>query len=432
MQGRVVAAAVLMVAVVAAGLVLTRGGDDYRLTLRFDNASQLVKGNEVKVGGIPVGTVEDIVLADDNAAEVEVVISDEDLTPLHEGTRAEIRVSSLSSVANRFIQLHPGPNNADEIDDGGTLATSRTASVVEIDSLLSTLDTQTRTAAQDLLRNQRAVYSGASAEANRGLIALNPALSQLDLLARDLGRDDTALRGFLVQTAAVVSAVASRDAGLDAGLAGAAVTARQLSDDRGPIEGILRRAPATLADASGTLRELDRTFTALRPAARELRPVAPRGAELVRELQPLLSRSGPAIDAVRGLLPDLGAVLRRMPALRDTALVAFSATRTALADADPIVQGVLPYLPDVFHGVVTGFGGTQANSYDANGLYARITPVASQLAVTGALSGLTKGLNLPYQGGNNARCAGGAYRQVTATPNNTPSPGFPCRPEDAP
>jgi phospholipid/cholesterol/gamma-HCH transport system substrate-binding protein len=226
--------------------------------------------------------------------------------------------------------------------------------------------------------------------------------------------------------------VASRDADLDAGLAGAAVTARELSDDRGAIEGILRRAPATLADASGTLRELDRTFTALRPAARELRPVAPRGAELVRELQPLLARSGPAIDAVRGLLPDLGAVLRRMPGLRDTALTAFSATRTALADADPIVQGVLPYVPDVFHGVVTGFGGTQANSYDANGVYARITPVASQLAATGALSGLTKGLNLPYEGGNNARCAGGAYRQVTASPNNTPSPGFPCRTEDAP
>ncbi|MTD44638.1 MCE family protein [Conexibacter sp. W3-3-2] len=99
MQGRIVAVAALVVAIAAAALVLTRGGDEYRLTLRFDNASQLVKGNEVKVGGLPVGTVEDIVLADDNAAEVKVRITDKDLTPLHEGTRAEIRVASLSSVA---------------------------------------------------------------------------------------------------------------------------------------------------------------------------------------------------------------------------------------------------------------------------------------------------------------------------------------------
>lgn len=429
---RTVAATLLLGLVATLVVVLSSGAEDRRLTLRFDNASQLVKGNEVKVGGVAVGTVEDIMLADDNAAEVQIRITEDDIWPLHEGTRAEIRVSSLSSVANRFVQLHPGPNNASEIDGGGTLATARTSSVVEIDSLLSTLDTQTRTAAQDLLRNQRAVYEGASADANRGLIALNPALSQLDLLARDLGRDDTALRGFLVQTAAVVSAVASRDADLDAGLAGAATTARELSDDRADVEGILRRAPATLSDASATLRELDRTFTALRPAARELRPVAPRAAELVRELQPLLARSGPAIDTVRGLLPDLGAVLRRMPALRDTALPAFSATRTALADADPIIQGVLPYLPDVFHGVVTGFGGTQVNSYDANGQYARITAVASQLSVAGALSGLTSGLSLPFEGGNNARCAGGAYRQVTGSSNNTLTSGFPCRPQDAP
>ncbi|WP_158276564.1 MlaD family protein [Paraconexibacter algicola] len=424
--------AALVVAIAAAALVLTRGGDEYRLTLRFDNASQLVKGNEVKVGGLPVGTVDDIVLADDNAAEVKVRITDEDLTPLHEGTRAEIRVASLSSVANRFIQLHPGPNNAPEIADGGTLATARTNSVVEIDSLLATLDAQTRNAAQDLLRNQAAIYEGAAAEANRGLVALNPALSQLDLLSRDLGRDNTALRGFLVRTASVVAAVASRDADLDRGLAGAATTARTLADEQQSLEGVLRRAPGTLADATGALNDLDRTFTALRPAARELRPVAPRAAGLVRDLQPVLDRSGPAIASLRGLLPDLGAVLRRMPALRDTALASFTATRTALADADPIVQGVLPYLPDVYHGVVTGFGGQQVNSYDANGPYARITPVASQLSLTGALSGLTKGLPLPFKNGRTSRCAGGAYRQVTSSPNNTPTPGFPCDPGNAP
>ncbi len=33
------------------------------------------------------------------------------LAPLHQGTTAEIRVPSLSSVANRYIALSPGPNN---------------------------------------------------------------------------------------------------------------------------------------------------------------------------------------------------------------------------------------------------------------------------------------------------------------------------------
>lgn len=432
MIGRSIALAVLAVAAAAAGVLLLAGGDPYRLTLRFENASQLVTGNQVKVGGVPVGEVTEIELADDNAALVHVEITDEDLTPLHEGTRAEVRVSSLSSVANRFIQLHPGPNNAPELEDGASLATASTSSVVEIDSVLATLDAGTRTAAQDLLRNQRALYTGATAEANRGLIALNPALSQLDLLARDLGRDDAALRGFLVKTASVVSAVAGRDRDLESALDGAAATARELSGERAALTGVLRRAPRTLATATGALRDLDTTFTSLRPAARELRAAAPPAARLVDALQPLLGRSGPALDAVRGLLPDLRTVLARMPGLRDTALPAFAAGATALRDTDPILAGTRPYVPDIFHGLVNGFGGTQADSYDANGQYARIGPVASNLSVTGAGSQLTDSLGLPFESGNTLRCPGGGARRAAGSPNNTPADGVPCRPEDAP
>jgi phospholipid/cholesterol/gamma-HCH transport system substrate-binding protein len=435
--GRAAALGALAVVVLAtAAFVLLGGDEEYELRIRFQNASQLVGGNEVMVGGVPVGIVDEIELSDNGEAEVSVRITDEDLTPLHEGTRAEVRIPSLSSVAARYIQLHPGPNSNDEIPSGATIATARTASVVEIDSLLSTLDTQTREATQDLLRNQRAIYEGRSAAANRGLVALNPALTQLGFLVRDVGRDSDALEQFLVRSASVVSAVASRDSDLEAALTGAATTAREISDERVALTGVLRKAPATLTEAAGTLRELDRTFVALRPAARELRPVAPKAAALVRELQPLLRRSGPAIDTVRGLLPDLRVVLDRLPVLRDAAIPSFDATVKALADSDPIVQGTRPFLPDLYYGVVTGFGGTQANSYDANGHYARIAPIASQLSLTGALSGLGdaigNGISLPFQGGNNLRCSGGGYRQVTDSPNNTPTGDIPCRPEDAP
>lgn len=432
MIGRVVALAALVVAVVAAGALLLSGGDDYELTMRFENASQLVNGNQVKVGGLAVGTVDAIELGDDNIAEVKVTITDEDLTPLHEGTTAEIRVPSLSSVAARFIQLHPGPNSNDPLPEGATIETENTQAVVEIDSVLAALDAQTREATQDLLRNQRAIFEGRSAAANKGLVALNPALSQLGLLVRDVGRDSVALRGFLVQTASVVSAVASRSSDLDAALGGAAATAREISDERAALTGILARAPETLSDATRTLRDLDGTFTTLVPTARELRPVAPKAATLVNELQPLLRRSGPAIDAVRSILPDLGALLGQTPGLRDSALPAFTAAAQAIADSDHIVRGTRPYVPDIFHGIVTGFGGTQANSYDANGHYARIAPIASELSLTGALSPIGEGLPLPFEGGNNLRCPGGGFRQVENSENNVPAENVPCRPEAAP
>src|SRR4029450_9000275 len=115
------------------------------------NANQLVKGNEVKVGGIGVGEIKDIQLSDDNQADIKVTINDE-FAPLHEGTEATVRVTSLPSVANRYLSLRPGANNAPEIPDGGVLQTDSTTNAVDLDQLFNTLDPSTRKGLQKTLQ----------------------------------------------------------------------------------------------------------------------------------------------------------------------------------------------------------------------------------------------------------------------------------------
>src|SRR5919197_5628382 len=102
-------AAIVVVAILMFG---SDNGTDY--ILRFQNAGQLVKGNQVQVAGKRVGKVKDIELTKDNFAQVKVSI-DKDFAPLHRGTQATIRLTSLPSIANRVISLQPGPNNAPEI-----------------------------------------------------------------------------------------------------------------------------------------------------------------------------------------------------------------------------------------------------------------------------------------------------------------------------
>ncbi len=51
-------------------VVLLGGGDSYKVTAEFENASQLVGGEQVVVGGVPVGGVTDIALGDDGQALV--------------------------------------------------------------------------------------------------------------------------------------------------------------------------------------------------------------------------------------------------------------------------------------------------------------------------------------------------------------------------
>jgi phospholipid/cholesterol/gamma-HCH transport system substrate-binding protein len=407
-RGYVVSALVAALAIGVA-FVLLRGGDDYRVRLAFVNASQLVKGDQIKVGGLPVGTIDDIDLGEDNEAVVTATITADDLTPLHQGTTGAIRISSLSSVANRFIALNPGPNSAPELDDGTLIPAARTTSQVELDSVLNTLDVATRSATQRLLRGTAGLYTGQEAAANRGLEALDPALSQLDAVARELGRDQPALERFLVRSATVVDAVADRDPDLRAALDGTAATAQTLADRSTALSGALTKAPGTLAQASRTLRDVGTTFTAQQPAARKLQPVAAPATALVRELQPLLTDGPAALRSVDAILPDLRRVLRAMPALRRTALPAFAALNAALDGVQPIVDEALPYVPDLYHGLVSGFGGGAVQAYDANGHYARIEPIANTQALAGLLGGVGSSLKIGHQDGLTSRCPGAAY-----------------------
>jgi phospholipid/cholesterol/gamma-HCH transport system substrate-binding protein len=84
---RIAALAVLIAAAAFIAMTLARGGEDYTVKARFENASQLVKGNLVQVAGMPAGKVEDIRLTGDGQAELTLRIDDR-YAPLRRGTHA--------------------------------------------------------------------------------------------------------------------------------------------------------------------------------------------------------------------------------------------------------------------------------------------------------------------------------------------------------
>src|SRR5919109_2510982 len=159
--GRVALASAVLAAVALVAIVLFGGGgDSYTVRATFANAGQLVKGNPVQVGGVPVGSVKGISITDDGQAEVELEI-DDDHAPLRRGTRAEIRQFSQSGLANRYIDLSLPPDSNDEIPDGGVIETDKTVTQVDLDELFNTLDTDTR-------RNLQGFFKG-SADQWRGM-----------------------------------------------------------------------------------------------------------------------------------------------------------------------------------------------------------------------------------------------------------------------
>src|SRR3954471_6660837 len=96
--------AALVVGVAALAVVVLGGDDPYIVHARFQTASQMVKGGEVKIAGERIGTVGSVKVTPDWHADLTLKI-DADRAPLRQGTIASIRQVSLSGVANRYIDL---------------------------------------------------------------------------------------------------------------------------------------------------------------------------------------------------------------------------------------------------------------------------------------------------------------------------------------
>jgi phospholipid/cholesterol/gamma-HCH transport system substrate-binding protein len=404
-----VAAVAALVAVVVIAVLTLGGGDAYTIKARFVDAGQVVKGGLVQISGRPVGKIADIRLTSGNEAELVLKITEDSAKPLRRGTVATIRTVGLSGVTNRYVELTPGPDSGAEIEDGGILHQPETRPIVDLDTLLNTLDEPTRNKLQGIIKDGDKIFDGTAEDANKSFGYLNPAVAQGGALAEELATDTAAVGRLLTTGAVVAKTLASRQGDVSSGITSTAATLRALADERTSLESILQRAPGTLRQARTTLRNTRAALTEFRPRLRELRPVAGPAADLLRKLGPVSRQARPVIEDVNDLLPALRAALVGLPGLRDVAIPALKSTTSAITQALPLARGLRPYGSDVVLGL-SGLGGRASMNYDANGHFTRVAFVGFGGAGSTGLLGSLPGLDL--QGGTRsgltARCPGSA------------------------
>jgi phospholipid/cholesterol/gamma-HCH transport system substrate-binding protein len=365
-----VGAVLAAVALVAALLLGSSGSRTYELL--FQTGGQLVEGNEVLVGGEPIGSVEEIALTPDNRARVTISVDD----PLHEGTTAVIRATSLSGIANRYVSISPGPDNAPELADGATLAGDSTTTPVDLDQLFNALDPRAREGLRGIIRGSATAYGGRGPQANATYRYFAPALTSTDRLLRELVRDERVFTDFLVDSARVFAAVAERGSDLSALTANAnralgAVASQNRAFDRSleVLPSTLRRASTTFVNLRAAIDDLEPLVETSKPATRDLAP-------FLADLQPVLSRAVPVFadldTAVLGPgdFDDLGDLVRSLPELQGRANRALNRAILALDASQPVVEFARPYSPDLL-GAITKLGQATAY-YDASGHYARV------------------------------------------------------------
>ena len=385
LKKRALAAGLVLLAIVAVAILLFRGDGGYRVTAEFLNAGQLVKGNEVKAGGVAVGSVKDVDVTPDGRAEVTLGIDDSDYEPLRRGTRVTIKQASLSGIANRYVDLQLGPANGDEIEDGGVIGSDQTATAVELDQIFALFNERTRTGLQDFFKGSAAMLEGRGKELRRGVHYLNPALSTGSRLFQELTRDEALLERFLVDSGTLVNALADRREDLTGVVGNLNATfgalGRQqdaLAESVERLPPFMRRANTTFVNLRSALDDVDPFVDAAKPAVRRLGPFLDEARLFVRDGEPTIRDLSRTIEQP-GPNNDLIELIKSFPPLARVAMDeqrvngadrrgAFPETTDALKAAAPTIAFGRPYTPE-FVGWMDDFSTT--GGYDANGGFSR-------------------------------------------------------------
>ena len=430
--GRLLALAGLAAVVVLVIVVVTGGNSGTTYKLTFETAGQLVNDNSVQVGGRRVGKVTDIRLTDNNQAVVTVEIN-EPYAPLHEGSSATIRATSLSGVANRYIALNPGPKSAPEIPVGSTLPVENTTTIVDLDQLFNTLDPKTTAGLTKLIRGFGTWYAGRGQDANNAAPYLAPALRATTGLVEDLNADQPALQAMVRNTSSVMGTLAAKGPVLTDLVTNANTTLGAIaSENRSLAEALdylpqtLRRANTTFVNLRYTLDDVDQLVAAtqantkdLAPFLADLEPVLQEGTPVFANLSKTVSQKGPNNDFTDAM--------KTAPKLQKAASTSFPDSIRAINTSLSNQTYFRTYGPELV-GLLRDFG-QSASNYDANGHYLRATSAFNAFQYNGSsldYLGDNRNAGVSNGPGNTIRCPGASTQ---ATPDGSapwqPDPVFP-------
>jgi phospholipid/cholesterol/gamma-HCH transport system substrate-binding protein len=359
--------------------------------LVFGEAGQLVRGDQVQVGGVPVGSVTNIVLRSDYRARVTIHVNSS-LVPLHEGTVVQVRVPSLSSVANRYIALSPGPNNRPALPDGATLEGSATRTVVDLDQLFNIFNPRTLKGLKGFIRGSAEQYAGAGRDLSQSLVYTPPSFAATDHFLAELVRDQPIFTSFLVETAKAVTTIGARREQLAGLVEHANTTFQAVGSEQASLARGLHELPIALRQGNRTFAQLPSAFGALTQLVNASKPTSKPDTIFFARLRSLLSTATVpthnfSLSFSRpGPNNDLTDWARALPALAQALSQSSPSGITALRESVPITAFFGPYTPDLV-GTLRTFGQTTAY-YDANGHYLRGSPVFPDFAL-GANNNLT-------------------------------------------
>jgi ABC-type transporter Mla subunit MlaD len=288
----------------------------YELKATFTNSANIALKSPVRIAGVEVGKV--IKTERDGDATTVVFTVDGDGRPIHEDAFATIR-PRIFLEGNFFVELDPGSPSSPELGSGGTIPVSHTSTAVQIDEVLTALQSPVRadlgrllesygkalthepTPAEDL--DQLPMVHGLSGgqalnktfefggEAGRYSSQVTQALTgtQKHDLAKLIAGSGRTFAAFSHDQAALQGLIDNFD-----------VFTGALANQSGNLESTVRELAPTLKTAHTSLVSLDKSLPPLRTYAIELQPAVAELPELISSSKPWLAQVRPLLSGKEG------------------------------------------------------------------------------------------------------------------------------------
>ncbi|MER2091503.1 MAG: MCE family protein [Saccharopolyspora rectivirgula] len=252
-------ASVLVLAVAGAGWWLFQDAGQRRITAYFAAAVGLYPKGDVRILGVPVGTIEEVVPSG-KLVRVEMTVDREVRVPAD----AVAVAVAPSIVSDRYVQLAPVYKGGPELEDGAVIPQERTATPVELDQIYRSLNELTTalgpngansngelselldTAAQNLDGNGEALsetirnFGELSSTLSGDSEELFATVDNLQKFTEMLARNDDEVRQFAGQMQEVSALLADERQNLSAAMAELAVALGKVEkfvrDNRGKLQ----------------------------------------------------------------------------------------------------------------------------------------------------------------------------------------------------
>lgn len=287
------------------------GGDGaYKVRAVFDNASFLIAGEDVKIAGVKVGTIDRLDVTRNNKAAVVLKIEDPAFRPFRSDATCRVGIQSL--IGEQFVectptqprgpgvrpapplpQLKSGPGAGEHL-----LPVSQTTTPVNTDLLLNIMRVPQRERLRLVINELGAGLAGNGTELRKVLRRANPALQQTDRVISVLARQNRTLARLVDESDQVLGPLASRRRELSGFIRNSGRTAEATAAQGDNLERSLQKLPAFLEKLGPAADDFGALADEATPALQSLLSQSDAINKTVQRLGPTAAKATPALIAL--------------------------------------------------------------------------------------------------------------------------------------